>query len=362
MVYYATRYGLPNGSIQITQCYAESEEHLKEVMAARGMGEVHHPTGYAIAKPTMPSAWLEKRDYAKAIHALTWAAMIAVKSGVDAWTLLHDRGLMHELAHLNEYNTEVTAHRPMDAWLNAFGHPSGLGAEPIDLRARRLKLVDDLKAFEATVPGLAPTPPKITTADYSELEKRVMAYAYDYLLEDSAIEFKTAPKKGEKIEVFYDYAAEDVTPPPPRMREGSRDFDKQRLEQSKAAKMQRTQALVAKLKASTDKVKEAAEKANAILAPPSEARESAFSSLLREYADKVMSAPMRKDAVIPNVFLTGRSFRASKVEPEVQNFDPKEQKFKYEYIFEVPSKTLDQKILENLTHKQDLAFKLGSPL
>ncbi|AXQ69306.1 hypothetical protein HOU02_gp419 [Caulobacter phage CcrBL9] len=355
MGYYATRYRLPDGTIQITQCYAESEEHLGEVMAARGMGEAHHPTGYVIAKPKMPSEWLEKRDYAKAIHALTWAAMIAVKAGVDAWTLLHDKGLMHELAHLNEYNTEVTAYRPMDAWLNAFGHQSGQGAEPLDLRARRLKLVASLKAFEATVPGLAPPPPKITTVDYNELEKRVLAQAYDLLIEDSTIEFKTAPKKGEKIVVSYDYAAEEAFRLPVRMRVGSRDFDKQRLEQSRTAKAQKTQQLLAKMKATSEKLK-------AAQAPPSEVRESAFSSILREYADKVLGSPLSKDAVIPNVFLPGRTFRASKVEPEMQNYDPQEQKFKYEYIFEVNRKNLDQQILETLTRKEDLAFKLGSPL
>lgn len=100
MPLYRTSYTTPAGTLT-TQCYAENDEHLEEVMRMRGMGETRADSSYPSSQPEMASTLLRERKFAAANHALVWASMIAARAQItDAWGLLNDYGLIHEMAHL----------------------------------------------------------------------------------------------------------------------------------------------------------------------------------------------------------------------------------------------------------------------
>lgn len=100
MPLYRTSYTTPAGTLT-TQCYAENDEHLIEVMRMRGMGETRADSSYPSSQPEMASTLLRERKFAAANHALVWASMIAARAQItDAWGLLNDYGLIHEMAHL----------------------------------------------------------------------------------------------------------------------------------------------------------------------------------------------------------------------------------------------------------------------
>jgi hypothetical protein len=151
MPMYETRYRLPSGRMVPTQCYARGPAHLDETMRSRGLGEIstYDENSSFIEKPKMPSTLIRCGEIAAAQHALTWVSMIAVRAGmVDGWELLHDDGLIHELAHLahtREFRSRSSAYR--DA-LAARYEPDRYEAE---------RLADKIETFERTVPGVHPS-------------------------------------------------------------------------------------------------------------------------------------------------------------------------------------------------------------
>lgn len=96
-----TNYSLPGGAVTVTSCYARDVEHLHELMAQRGLGEtLSGDNRFYRDAPVMPSDFLRRGHVVEALHSVIWVAMIAVKAGLaDAWELLNDRGIIHELSH-----------------------------------------------------------------------------------------------------------------------------------------------------------------------------------------------------------------------------------------------------------------------
>lgn len=157
MPMYETKYRLPNGSEQGTQCYAESEAHLEEVIKLRGLGETrfmrtHESSLYSIfgtgtfPHPKMASDLLAKEQYAAANHALTWTSMIAVKAGVvEGWDLLNDQGIMHEMAHMLHSRE-----------LNGGSSARNRSRSFYDTEPEHLRLARRIETFERLVPGVHP--------------------------------------------------------------------------------------------------------------------------------------------------------------------------------------------------------------
>jgi hypothetical protein len=104
-------------------------------MELRGMGERRaHTQFYSIERPKMASDLFGDGKYIEANHALVWTSMIAVRAGLaDAWELLNDRGLLHEVAHV------------MHAQVNSRTDP--------DLVKH---LLSRISAFERKIPGVHP--------------------------------------------------------------------------------------------------------------------------------------------------------------------------------------------------------------
>lgn len=137
---YETAYKLPNGATRRTSVYARDEAHLAETIALRGMDE--EASGpYYYGHPQMASTLAYRGALREANHALVWASMIATRAGVtDAWALMNDEGLLHELAH--QLHNSV---QPFFDYDTLYGKPP----KHVDLAYR-------LEAFELTVPGLHP--------------------------------------------------------------------------------------------------------------------------------------------------------------------------------------------------------------
>ncbi|UTU07960.1 hypothetical protein CcrC1_gp274 [Caulobacter phage C1] len=265
---FVTRYRVPSGRTKITQCFADSPEHLQEVIKARGMDEVVDDSGVKVAKPKLPSQWLDQKQYAKAMHALNWVAMVGVQAGVvSAWDLLNDEGVLHEMAHLIEYVGD------QPKWPYGYGLGRGKSIFGLDgsydpyLETHLAKVKRLCKDLEAKVPGVVdheePQDPKpapfegLLFSDYKALEQRAIAMMMEQI--------KTKPLQVDELRVVYDEyfdskpRAERRKPIDAKVKapsEKSRDFDRQRREQSQAAK-DRKADLVAKLKAKAPPKEEA---------------------------------------------------------------------------------------------------------
>lgn len=139
MAMFVTRYRLPNGAAVPTTVYARDLRHLREVIDQRGLGEgmaEPHPYFLPMRAPKMPSELLEVGQLRAANHALTWVAMIAVKAGkAEAWELLNDRGVLHEMAHILHSQEE--------------------GQDSI-VRDQVAFLLPKVRTFEREVPGVHP--------------------------------------------------------------------------------------------------------------------------------------------------------------------------------------------------------------
>lgn len=141
MPIYRTQYELPDGDHLRTTLYARDDKHLGEVMDLRKMGEmcVDGPAfgRTAIDPPMMASQLLASKRLAAANHALTWAAMIGARAGVaDAWALMNDHGLLHQMAHL----------------LHSREDSQDLGY----LENQLMRLIPQVDEFERSVPGVHP--------------------------------------------------------------------------------------------------------------------------------------------------------------------------------------------------------------
>jgi hypothetical protein len=230
MPMYATEYRLPKGGRAQTTCYAMSAEHLAETLKLRNLGEV--PTGRSFPAPVMASQHLRRRDFAEANHALVWASMIATKAGiVDAWDLLNDNGLLHEMAHVAE-NGSLPARFAYDVY---FGCTCDMcrGIRPDD---RDHPFILQVEAFERRVPGLHPSwgrevevRPAMPRADTS------LTVAVDGASIASIDAFSMPPT------VFVE--------PKPIANPRRRGFDRQQIRQGSAARAAMIEAQVAKLRA-----------------------------------------------------------------------------------------------------------------
>lgn len=147
MPLYQTNYTLPSGRVDPTQCYAESDEHLVEVIALRSMGETRaDPVRDGIYVPKMASALMFDGRIAAANHALVWTSMIAARAGLtEAWDLLNDEGILHRVAH--ELEQDELDRRGILTISSFFG-----GSK----QDRREALARRIEAFERLVPGVHP--------------------------------------------------------------------------------------------------------------------------------------------------------------------------------------------------------------
>lgn len=145
MPQYRSRYQTHKGRVQYTQVYAENDAHLEEVLALRGMGETRvDPTSIfeEYDAPQMASELCAAGKLAAANHALVWTGMIAAKAGIaDAWAMLNDDGIIHDLAH--EMHSKEAS--PLYT-LSALGFNE----------SRHVRLARRIEAFERLVPGVHP--------------------------------------------------------------------------------------------------------------------------------------------------------------------------------------------------------------
>lgn len=126
-----------------TQVQARDAADLERIIKLRRMGEELSEPGFFARSPDMPSALIKRNQPAAAHHALHWVAMIAVRCLPDcAWDLLHDRGLLHEFAHIS-HNVEHYA-------------TSGYGIARQNSRSEGGRFYKDVQALELLIPGVHP--------------------------------------------------------------------------------------------------------------------------------------------------------------------------------------------------------------
>lgn len=253
MPMYRTRYSLPNGATRTTQCYARNEKDLARVIKKRGMGETRSTDPYAafrLDEPQMASELLMKGQIAAANHALVWTSMIAVRAGLtDAWGLLNDDGVLHEMAHLLHS-------REVSPWSDVFGEPA------------HVRLARRVEAFERLVPGVHPcwggedrqiAPPPTIYDGYSKLFR---PYQRQMLEQMRAPARNAAPDMARQDFVIHgDMKSERLTlaelrqitrkhtPVEPEYtapKHGARDFDKRQVSQGQAAKAEMVRRALAK--------------------------------------------------------------------------------------------------------------------
>jgi len=147
MPLYQTNYTLPSGRVDPTQCYAESDEHLVEVIALRSMGETRaDPVRDGIYVPKMASALMFDGKIAAANHALVWTPIIATRAGrTEGWDLLNAEGIRHRGGH--ELEQDEYDRRGVLTISSFFG---GSKEERREALARRIE------SFERLVPGVHP--------------------------------------------------------------------------------------------------------------------------------------------------------------------------------------------------------------
>lgn len=161
MPLYVTTYPLSFSRRMTTTCYAADLAHLAETMAQRRMGEeLFRELGDFDPdnQHRLASDWMRANDPIRANHALVWISMIACRAGFsDAWSLMNDRGLMHEVAHYLEQSDggrrEVRV--PVSVFTGrTFAYMAG--DELTQFPLLHEQLARRLEAFERVVPGVHP--------------------------------------------------------------------------------------------------------------------------------------------------------------------------------------------------------------
>lgn len=132
-----------------TQMYALDADNAADLIVRRKMDEVldgpwQSYFGGGDPAPSMGSTLLRAGKLAKANHALIWTSMIAVRAGViDAWELMNDKGVVHELAH----EMQISNSTDIDSVLGRSYHRAYVWRP----------LADRIEALERLVPGLHPS-------------------------------------------------------------------------------------------------------------------------------------------------------------------------------------------------------------
>lgn len=129
-----------------TQVQARDADDLKRIIGLRKMREELSEPSFFARSPDMPSALIKRNQPAAAHHALHWVAMIAVRCLPGcAWDLLHDRGLLHEFAHIT-HNLEHFDN----------GVSSYAARVARERRSEGHRFYKDVQALELLIPGVHP--------------------------------------------------------------------------------------------------------------------------------------------------------------------------------------------------------------
>ena len=142
----AATYRTSRGRQQLTQVYSRDYVHFTALLKERGLGETAYGSSY-VRRPLTPSEHMWKGNYAQALHAAIWLAMIA--QGVDAGLNRHelyDDGAIHELSHIVE-DDELDRN---------VGRRLRHGRSPKDWSLSLLDVFEKVIAFERRVPGAHP--------------------------------------------------------------------------------------------------------------------------------------------------------------------------------------------------------------
>lgn len=268
MPLYRTRYALPLGESRTTQCYAENATHLEEVIKQRGMGEVRDdPLFEPDREPRMASELVLAGQLSAANHALIWTSMIAVRAGItDAWALLNDRGVVHEMAHalhVQEVFRQPVGLEALAGRIEAFErlvpgvHPCWAGEDRsvvVDYHARMREIAARAEArrvFEAGIYGnLYPYQRAAAKAIMQMGNLQTAMQQAIYAARQGPVslaEFKQALIK-HKSELVPDVVIQSADEAP-RAKIGSRKFADHQRQQGQAVKERKKADLVAKLKA-----------------------------------------------------------------------------------------------------------------
>jgi hypothetical protein len=101
MPWYTTHYMLPTGTRMETQLWANDPDEIPAIIKKRNIGETFSGHEHYWDNINLPIDWLDQKRLVECNHATIWLCMVAVRAGViDNWELLHDQGLLHNIAHL----------------------------------------------------------------------------------------------------------------------------------------------------------------------------------------------------------------------------------------------------------------------
>lgn len=135
---FTTKYFVHSSGAQatLTTLFARNEEHARDLIDLRGMGEVLQVIRNT--RPVLCSEHLREGKFGQAMHSMCWMAMIACKAGIVTGNdLFSDVGVAHQLSHFTDYADQ---------------HGSAAATAGYQFKG----LLHDVVAFEKKVPGMWP--------------------------------------------------------------------------------------------------------------------------------------------------------------------------------------------------------------
>lgn len=140
-------YHTSRGRQQLTQVYSRDYAHFTALLKERGLGETAYGSSRYVRRPLTPSEHMWKGNYAQALHATIWLAMITQGANADLNRHeLYDDGAIHELSHIVE---DDELDRNVSRQLRHARSPKGWSLSLLDV-------FEKVIAFERRVPGAHP--------------------------------------------------------------------------------------------------------------------------------------------------------------------------------------------------------------